>query len=72
MAAEHIRALQVLRGLSVEQRRKLVTTMAAPDERGGAQDLRDLFLKVQMTIEAIDRALKDESLGSMVTADASR
>jgi hypothetical protein len=31
-----------------------------PDERGGAQDVRDLFLKLQTTIEAIDRALVDE------------
>jgi hypothetical protein len=48
----------------VQQRRQLATDLATPQERGGAQDLREMFLKVQMTIEAIDRALSDEQMGS--------
>jgi hypothetical protein len=56
----HIQDLQNLRALSIEQRRQLVRDLASPNERGGAQDVRDLFLKLQQTIEAIDRALADE------------
>ena len=52
--------LQNLRALSVRQRRQLVRDLASPNERGSAQDVRDLFLKLQTTIEAIDRALEDE------------
>ena len=60
MATENVQALERFRTLTVAQRRQLVTELATPQERGGAQDLRDMFLKVQMTVEAIDRALKDE------------
>ena len=60
MADEHIQALEKLRTLTVEHRRKLVRDMANPQERGGAQDVRETFIKVQVTLEAIDRALKDE------------
>ena len=56
----HIEDLQNLRATSVQQRRQLVRDLATPNERGGAQDVRDLFLKLQSTIEAIDRALLDE------------
>jgi hypothetical protein len=34
--------------------------MASPRDRGGAQDLREMFIKIQTTLEAIDRALEDE------------
>ena len=60
LAAEHIDALQVFRAITVEHRRQLVRDLAAPQERGGAQDLREMFLKVQITTEAIDRALEEE------------
>jgi hypothetical protein len=60
MANEHIQDLEALRRVMVEQRRRLVRDLTAPQERGGAQDLREMFIKVQATIEAIDRALKDE------------
>lgn len=52
--------LQTLRAISVEHRRQLVRDLAFPNERGGAQDLREMFLKLQITIEAIDRAIADE------------
>ena len=60
----HIEDLQNLRATSVQQRRQLVRDLATPNERGGAQDVRDLFLKLQSTIEAIDRALRDEQAGA--------
>jgi hypothetical protein len=60
METEHVSALRRFRGLTVEHRRKIVVDMTTPKERGGAQDLREMFLKLQITIEAIDRALGDE------------
>ena len=60
----HIEDLQNLRAQSVQQRRQLVRDLATPNERGGAQDVRELFLKLQSTIEAIDRALQDEQAGA--------
>jgi hypothetical protein len=60
----HIEDLQNLRATSVQQRRQLVRDLATPNERGGGQDVRDLFLKLQSTIEAIDRALRDEQAGA--------
>jgi hypothetical protein len=60
--------LQNLRALSVRQRRQLVRDLASPNERGSAQDVRDLFLKLQTTIEAIDRALVDEQADAARTA----
>ena len=60
--------LQNLRALSVRQRRQLVRDLASPNERGSAQDVHDLFLKLQTTIEAIDRALVDEQADAARTA----
>ena len=56
----HVDDLLKLRSLSVQKRRQLVRDLAHPEARDGAQDLRDLFHKVQITIETIDRALVDE------------
>lgn len=61
MTTEAVEALQVFRAVTVEHRRQLVRNLAVPTDRGGAQDLREMFLKMQMTIEAIDRAIKEES-----------
>ena len=62
----HVDDLRELRSLTVQRRRQVVRDMAQPNERDSGQDLRDLFLKLQTTIEAIDRALADEE------ADAAR
>ena len=66
----HIEDLQNLRALSVHQRRQLVRDLATPSAHGGAQDLRELFLKLQTTIEAIDRAIEDERGEVVRTAPA--
>jgi hypothetical protein len=60
MTTEHIEALEELRRLTVEQRRQVVRDLAAPRERGGAQDLREMLIRLQTTLDAIDRALEDE------------
>jgi hypothetical protein len=57
---EHIESLERLRRGTVEQRRRVVEDMASPRDRGGAQDLREMFIKIQTTLETIDRALEDE------------
>jgi hypothetical protein len=57
---EHIEALEELRRRTVEQRRKIVKDLAAPKEHGGAQDLREMLIRIQTTLEAVDRALEDE------------
>jgi hypothetical protein len=68
----HVDDLRNLRALSVRQRRQLVRDLANPGERGSAQDVRDLFLKLQTTIEAIDRALVDEQADTARTVLAAR
>jgi hypothetical protein len=60
MTTEHIEALEELRRLTVERRRQVVSDLAAPRERGGAQDLREMLIRLQTTLDAIDRALEDE------------
>jgi hypothetical protein len=60
MTTEHIEALEELRRLTVEQRRRVVRDLAAPREKGGAQDLREMLIRLQTTLDAIDRALEDE------------
>ncbi len=61
MSNSHIEALNKLREVMVAQRRQVVVDLATPSERGGAQDLREQFIRVQATLESIDRALHDEA-----------
>jgi hypothetical protein len=56
----HLDDLNQLRVITIDHRRKLVKELSAPSERGRAQDLREQFLELQTTIEAIDRAIRDE------------
>ena len=51
----HVGDLLKLRALSVQKRRQLIRDLANPETRDSAQDLRDLFHKVQTTIETVDR-----------------
>lgn len=60
MAIEDIQALEEMRSLTLEHRRKLVKAFTRDHASGSAQDLREVFLKVQTTLEAIGRALEDE------------
>ena len=70
----HVDDLRKLRSQSVRKRRQPVRDLANPSERDSAQDLRDLFLKLQTTIEAIDRALAGEQADAAQSwqLDASR
>ena len=64
-AFAYVEDLKRLRAISVEQRRQLVRDLANPSERGGAHDVREMFLKLQTTIEAIDIALEDEQAAAL-------
>ena len=55
----HVDDLLKLRALAVQKRRQLVRDLANPEARDTMQDLRDLFHKVQTTIETVDRTLLD-------------
>lgn len=56
----HLDDLNQLRAITIGHRRKLVKELAAPGGARGAQDLRELFVALQATVEAIDRAIQDE------------
>jgi hypothetical protein len=57
---QHIEKLIAAREVVVTQRRNAVDVLSRPYERGNAQDMKQAFMAVQATIEAIDRALADE------------
>jgi len=54
---EHIRILIAARGREIEQRRN-----AAKYVRGDTEYLRENFVKIQDTIEALNRAIADEEV----------
>ena len=57
---EHIRKLIEARDHQVEQRRELADALAQPYERGETEGVRQAFIIIQSTIEAIERAIEHE------------
>ncbi len=57
---EHIQKSATARTLAVKARREVVEALAQPYRRGHTEDIRDTLVKVQSTIEALDRAAADE------------
>ena len=57
---EHIRKLIAARAREVEQRRNVAGVLAQAYERGETERMREVFINLQNTIEAIDRAIQDE------------
>jgi len=57
---EYITKLITAREIAVTQRRNAANSLSRPYERGQAEDMKQAFVAVQETIEAIDRALADE------------
>jgi len=57
---EHIRKLIKARDRQVEQRRTIADTLAQPYERGETEGVRQAFIIIQSTIEAIERAIDHE------------
>jgi hypothetical protein len=54
MAKEHAKQLLAARDRLVADRRDLVTALAGPYKRGHTENMRECFITVQATIEAID------------------
>ena len=59
---EHIRILIAARGREIEQRRNAAKTLAQQYVRGDTEYLRENFVKIQDTIEALNRAIADEEV----------
>jgi hypothetical protein len=59
---EHIRTLIAARVREIEQRRNAAKTLAQQYVRGDTEYLRENFVKIQDTIEAINRAIADEEV----------
>jgi hypothetical protein len=57
---EHIRKLAEARALAVKARREAVDELTASYKRRHAENKQDVLIKLQGTIEAIDRAISDE------------
>jgi hypothetical protein len=57
---DHLKKLHAARTQAVKGRREIADTLTENFRRGHTEDVRDLFIKLQDTIEAIDRAILDE------------
>lgn len=57
---EHIRRLIAARDREVEQRRNVADALAQAYERGETERMREAFISLQNTIEAIERAIQHE------------
>ena len=57
---EHLGKLYVARGMAVAARREIAGDLAGTYEKGHTEEMRRLFIDLQNTIEAIDRAIDDE------------
>jgi hypothetical protein len=58
--SEETTNLQNARNGLLQERRQLANELTKPYQRGATESLRERFIVVQSTIEAIDRAVKDE------------
>jgi hypothetical protein len=61
MAQDYVRTLGLAKDKLVENRRNLAAAIAKADG-GNIGDMRDKFVSIQQTIEAIDRAIKEEGI----------
>ena len=57
---EHVRKLIAARDQQVKQRRDLADALAQPYEGGETEGVRQAFIIIQSTIEAIERAIEHE------------
>jgi hypothetical protein len=60
--SEHLANLKAARGKEVAQRREVAQALAGEHRRGDIEGMRELFINLQRSIEAIDRAIADESV----------
>ena len=59
---EHIRKLIAARDREVEQHRNVADALAQAYERGETERMREVFISLQNTIEAIERAIQHEKM----------
>jgi hypothetical protein len=57
---EHLEKLRGARTQTVGGRREIAARLAEAYEEGETEELREWFVEIQATIEAIDRAILDE------------
>ena len=57
---EHIRKLIAARDREVEQHRNVADALAQAYERGETERMREAFINIQNTIDAIERAIQHE------------
>lgn len=57
---EHLGKLYVARGVAVAGRREVASDLAEGYREGHTEQMRKLFIDIQNTVEAIDRAIEDE------------
>ena len=61
MSEQHIDDLKKARAQLIEQRRAFAKVLAGPYDRGKTEQARERFLEIQAAIEAMDRAMDDET-----------
>jgi hypothetical protein len=65
---DHLAKLVAARSRMVIERREVASALTEKYKRGHTDDMRELLVQIQATIDAIDRAIADEkktiSLGS--------
>jgi hypothetical protein len=64
MTTEHADTLRAARAQMVDSRRGLAEALEKPYERGKTEEHRAKFFEIQAVIEAIDRAISDETKDS--------
>jgi hypothetical protein len=57
---EHLDKLRAARAQAVKGRREVTARLAEENEEGQMEELREWFVELQATLEAIDRAIVDE------------
>jgi hypothetical protein len=57
---EHIAKLTAARSRMVTERRDVASALTEKYKRAHTNDMRELLVQIQATIEAIDRAIADE------------
>ena len=58
--SEHLKKLTDARDRVVAERRQIADALAREYKRGHSVEMRERFISIQNTIEAIDRAIADE------------
>jgi hypothetical protein len=60
MACAHQQKLQKAREQLVIQHRAIAEALAGSSKRGNTEQCRELMVQIQATIDAVDKAMKDE------------